>query len=299
MPYEQPRPDRTLAVETAGGAEAAVRRYASDGPVRLFLSHGNGFAIDGYRHFWERLHPGFELIVFDQRNHGLNPPSPAEHHRYRYFAEDLEHVFTAVADRCPRKVNVGVFHSLSARAAMIQALESAWLWDALILFDPPTAPPFPSDLRDRSVKYNRRLADWAMERQAVFDSITHVVDLYRDLPSTRNCTPESIEALAHAVVRRDGERWRLRCPPELEARLYRENTAIRIWPAANDFPGPVLLVGSESPDGRPNPPGESNRLLAEAGGFEFTTVPGAGHMMQLERPEACARLVTEFIAGIG
>ena len=55
------------------GAVIRVRRYARAGAVRMFLSNGNGFAIDGYYPFWGELSDRFELIVCDSRNHGQNP----------------------------------------------------------------------------------------------------------------------------------------------------------------------------------------------------------------------------------
>ena len=37
------------------------------------LSHGNGFAIDGYFNFWSRFLGDFDVVVFDMRSHGRNP----------------------------------------------------------------------------------------------------------------------------------------------------------------------------------------------------------------------------------
>jgi hypothetical protein len=69
-----PTPRAVLDLAMSDGAIVRVRRHGNpDGP-RLILSHGNGFAIDGYFAFWRHLLADFELFVFDQRNHRWNPP---------------------------------------------------------------------------------------------------------------------------------------------------------------------------------------------------------------------------------
>src|SRR2546430_11201543 len=42
------------------GAQILIRRAGNPNGTRLFLSHGNGFAIDGYRVFWEPLLADFD-----------------------------------------------------------------------------------------------------------------------------------------------------------------------------------------------------------------------------------------------
>ncbi len=57
----------TLNVAVENGVEIILRRSPRPGALRLLLSHGNGFAIGGYRKFWELLAPDFELCLFDLR----------------------------------------------------------------------------------------------------------------------------------------------------------------------------------------------------------------------------------------
>ena len=60
--------------------QVRIRRGGNPEGIRLYLSNGNGFAIDGYRVFWEPLLGEFDLILFDMRNHGRNDPSGADGH---------------------------------------------------------------------------------------------------------------------------------------------------------------------------------------------------------------------------
>src|SRR5213080_3484037 len=55
------------------GAIVRVRRHGRRDGTRMFVSNGNGFAIDGYVPFWGPLAERFDVIAFDMRNHGANP----------------------------------------------------------------------------------------------------------------------------------------------------------------------------------------------------------------------------------
>ena len=130
-----------FSVKMTDGAEFPVRRRGNPNGTRLFISHGNGFGIDGYRVFWEKLLDHFDVILFDMRNHGHNRPTGADGHHYQQMARDLGSVFRGVAEKLGRSKSAGIFHSMSGRAAMKHATEMEWVWDALILFDPPNVPP--------------------------------------------------------------------------------------------------------------------------------------------------------------
>src|SRR5438128_9359828 len=107
-----PPPDATLVLAMGDGAIIRVRRYARAGATRLFLSNGNGFAIDGYHPFWGPLADQFELIAFDFRNHGQNPvaASGRDGHTYAQMTLDLERVVRAARAEFGERPSVGVFH---------------------------------------------------------------------------------------------------------------------------------------------------------------------------------------------
>jgi pimeloyl-ACP methyl ester carboxylesterase len=128
MCLELPTPNDTFGVEMNDGAVIHLRRYGDPGGVRLFVSHGNGFAIDGYLPFWGPLGERFDLVLFDMRNHGRNAPCGGDGHHYAQMARDMENVYQGVDAYLGAKPAVGVFHSMSARAAMKHAIEIGWRW---------------------------------------------------------------------------------------------------------------------------------------------------------------------------
>src|SRR5581483_1604146 len=92
-------------------------------PVRLFVSHGNGFASDGYFAFWRRLLPEYEIAVFDMRNHGHNAPGDRAEHDYAHMVADVDAVLRGFAEEFGGKPSAGLFHSMSAQSALLAALQ--------------------------------------------------------------------------------------------------------------------------------------------------------------------------------
>jgi hypothetical protein len=59
-----PAPHETFDAVMGDGAVIRVRRHGRlDAGVRLVVSHGNGFAIDGYYPFWGPLGERFEVVA--------------------------------------------------------------------------------------------------------------------------------------------------------------------------------------------------------------------------------------------
>src|SRR5687767_7466555 len=199
-----PEPRETLEVAMGDGATIRVRRHGRPDGIRLFVSNGNGFAVDGYYPFWGALTDRFDVIAFDFRNHGANPPAPSgrDGHTYAQMTLDLERVRRAVEDRLGPRPAVGVFHSMSARTAMKHAIELGFPWTALILFDPPNVPPRGHSTYDAMDIFERRLADWALRRQDRFDDPSELARQYAETRAHSNWVPGAHALMATSVLRR-------------------------------------------------------------------------------------------------
>jgi pimeloyl-ACP methyl ester carboxylesterase len=136
-----PPPTRIVDLSMSDGAIIRVRQYGNRGRLRLALSHGNGLAINAYLPFWDRLALDFELLLFDIRNHGESPLSDLAAHNWQRIAQDMGQIFEGIQNHFGRAPTVGVFHSLSAIAALLHGINAGPTWDALVLFDPPLYPP--------------------------------------------------------------------------------------------------------------------------------------------------------------
>jgi pimeloyl-ACP methyl ester carboxylesterase len=299
-----PPPAQTLDLVMGDGAGIRVRRHGrSEAAVRLVMSNGNGFAIDGYYPFWGPLTDRFEIVVFDFRNHGQNPPAASgrDGHTYAQMTLDLDRVVREVGARWSGKPCVGVFHSMSARTAMKHAIELGFPWQALILFDPPNVPPPGHRTYELMDVFEHRLADWAMRRPDRFAEPSELARQYAETRAHANWVPGAHELMARAVLRRgDADAgWVLACPRELEASIYLQAMTLNLWPPADAYGGPVKLIAADpTVPGAPGP-AFANRALAEDFGYVYEAIPGTGHMLQIQKPDECRRATLSFLAKLG
>ena len=276
-----------------------MRRHGSPQGPRLIVSHGNGFATDGYIDFWSSFLRDFEVVLFDARNHGWNELADPPAHDYAHMAYDLDLVRAAAEAEFGRKPTAGLFHSMSAQAAMLAVLQSGWRFEALVLFDPPNNPPEGHPARGPMVKYLNRLVAWASKRRELFADPDELARDYAATRAGRDWVEGSHRAMAEAVLRRADDGWQLRCPGALEAAMYQQGITLGLWPKAADFTGPIKLIGGDPARERPDPTALANQALAREGSFDYLAMPGTGHLLQLEKPAACADAVHEFLVKAG
>jgi pimeloyl-ACP methyl ester carboxylesterase len=301
MAFLVPAPSETFDVVLEDGARIRVRRHGNPAGVRLMVTHGNGFAADAYLPFWQLLTPSYDVLVFDFRNHGCNVPAAPANHNYAQFVRDLERVITGVKARLGGKTTVGIFHSMSGRTAMKHAIEIGWRWDALVLFDPPNVPPVEHPRYAAMEAFEKKLTEWALGRRRRFATVDELTNEYLQSRATQNWVPGAHALMARSVLRPspDGDGYALTCAPENEAAIYAEALSLNLWPRAAAFGGPVKLIGADPSMKSGSPTGPTNQALGVENGYDYEFVLGTGHLLQIEKPQECARLVEEFLAKCG
>jgi pimeloyl-ACP methyl ester carboxylesterase len=299
MHFDLPAPHQTFDVALDDGARIRVRRHGNPQGTRLLLSHGNGFASNAYYPYWQHLLADFDLLVFDFRNHGENVPVEPANHTYAQLARDLERVVQDVRSRLGQRPTAGIFHSMSGRSAMKHAIEIGWRWDALILVDPPNVPPRGHALFPAMAAFETKLTEWARNRRRKFAAVEGLAEEYRSSRATRGWVSGAHELMARSVLRKDpaGDGYVLVCAPENEAGIYAEAVTLNLWPRASDFGGPVKLIGAD-PSGGPAT-GPANKALAAEGSYDYSVIPGTGHLLQIEKPQESARLTIDFLKAHG
>jgi pimeloyl-ACP methyl ester carboxylesterase len=301
--FELPIPHAIFDVELDDGATIRVRRHGNPDGVRVLLSHGNGFAADAYFPYWRHFLDQYDLAIFDFRNHGQNVPVEPANHNYTQLSRDLEHVVLKVRSQLGSKETVGIFHSMSARTAMKHAIEIGWRWDALLLFDPPDVPPPGHPNFAMMEAFEKRLTEFAGNRRRKFASIEELTNDFLQSRATRNWVPGEHELMARSVLRRDpnGDGFVLVCAPENEANIYEQAMTLNLWPMAKEFGGPVKLIGADPAAKGAPATAATNQALGTEGGYDYCIVEGTGHLLQIEKPDECFRITTEFLAkhGIG
>lgn len=293
-----PPPIATVDAQMPDGAIIRLRQHGNPEGDRILLSHGNGFATNGYYPFWRLLENDFDLIVYDQRNHGENPFFSSYGHHVDGFRSDLVHILNAVDNHFGAKPRSGAFHSVSAVAALAHAVTEAWAWERLVLFDPPLVPAAGEALHEQAFNSERFMAGWAFNRDHEFDSPDALADYLKSNKGMQRWVPGAHDLLARCLLHQDGDVWRLNCPRELESNVYLSNGFAPIWehlPKLHRVRDRLLILTAD-PDAKDvRYPPLSAKRMAEAFGFNVQGLSGTTHMLQLEQPEACATLVREFL----
>ena len=301
MSFELPTPSDVFDVALDDGAKIRMRRHGNPKGGRILISHGNGFAVDAYFPYWRHFLDRFDLVAFDFRNHGQNVPVEPSNHTYPQLTRDLERAIQEVRSRLGQKQTIGIFHSMSARTAMKHAIEVAWRWDALLLFDPPDVPPMGHPQYASMEVFENRLTDFARKRRRTFASIEELTQEYLQSRATRNWVPGEHELMARSVLRKNpaGEGYVLVCAPENEASIYQQAMTLNLWPMAKEFGGPVKLIGADPTVKGAPASAAANQALGMEGDYDYSYVEGTGHLLQIERPEECVRITMEFLAKHG
>ena len=299
--FTVPAPRQRCDAVMADGARIILRQHGNPHRPRLMLAHGNGFAIDAYYPFWSRLAEDWELVIYDQRNHGWNPPHDVALHDLPRFVADLDRLRTLVDERFGRKPVVGVFHSISAVTAIWHALDRGWRWDGLALFDPPLIPSPGHPLHDDARGFEIGLSEWAAQRPDRFRNVASLAERFAASRSLAGWVQGAHELMARAITRKDsasGERV-LCCPRAGESRVYATNAGLDLCPRLGTLAGPVVLIGSDPEAPGALAPGRVNRAMHTEHGLDWTPIAGTSHMLQLERPQACADALTAFLERLG
>ena len=288
-----PQPLGIESVVMADGGIILLRRHGNpDGP-RLVLSHGNALSANAYLPFWSLLLNRFDIILHDQRNHGLNPLGDEASHNLPMMVWDNMRIVREIDRVFGAKPKIGVYHSLSAMVAILQAFETGG-YAGLVLFDPPICPPNLNELRLANLKaVGPTLSGMAMKRKAHFETVEELAEIYRRARFFKRLLPGVPDLMARTTLRPAEEGgYELCCPPGHEAHALEE---LYKWQLALDLDTlgfPVKVIGADPMAAFSFLPSVDPRLIAKV---DYDFVPDATHMLQLEEPEACVALMLDFL----
>jgi pimeloyl-ACP methyl ester carboxylesterase len=293
-----PSPARTVDLIMRDGATIRLRQYGRTNRRRLVLSHGNGLAINAYSPFWLPLADGFELIVFDLRNHGENPPHDATAHNWDHLIGDMEEIAVGINEYFGVKPTVGVFHSLSACLALMSTLRQESLWSALALFDPPLFPPPGHPLQPIELAEMEDLASRARRRSESFTSTEQFAAQLVRVPAFSGWVSGAHQLFAESTLKEKDKTWILRTPRELEARIYETNTDASVWQCIGSLTCPSILIGADPSYRYATTPAAICEAIHRECGTNYVMIPDTTHFLQIEKPAACREALLKFIASV-
>ena len=229
--------------------------------------------------------------MHDLRNHGRNPLGSIEGHTLPALALDHDLILEAVNAEYGRAPTVGVYHSVSALAALL-APSNGGMLAALVLFDPPLRRPGIQHevFDDASIE----LAERTRRQSSYYRSRADFVDILGFSPNFRGVRPGVAELAAETMLQeaagRDG--YELRCPRQYEAQIVEYARIFTIMVDFRSYACPVKVIGAD-------PTLPSSFLptldLREMVGVNYDFLPDATHMLQLQQPAESVAAMREFL----
>lgn len=295
MEWQIPEPLATAQVLLVDGGTILLRRHGKSNGPRLVISHANGLSSDAYFPFWSLLTDQFDIVLYDLRGHGVNPPGELIDHNVGMMAQDNRRVVRAIDQHFGEKPRVGVFHSVSAAAAVLHAIEED-AYAALVLFDPAICPKgLGVSRREKLRAMGRRMAEQALRRQPEFASREELALAYRRSRAFERVRPGVPDLLAWTTLRPavEGTGFELCCPPAYEAQLLERMYDWAIATNLETLRCPVKVIGGDPLAPFSFLPTVDPDLIVKVG-YDF--IPETTHFLQLEQPEECAALMVEFLA---
>jgi pimeloyl-ACP methyl ester carboxylesterase len=260
------------------------------GPV-LHLAHANGFPPGTYRLFARALAAQYHVVALPARP--LWPDSvSAGAPTWRTMAGDLLRGLEELG--APGIVGVG--HSLGGVITLWAAIDRPDLFRAVVLIDPVILPPhwlwglrlarsLGLQARQPLVRATlRRRRTWP-DHRACFDHCRHK-DLFA------RWSDEALWDYVLAATREEGNQVGLRYSPQWEAHIFATVPA-DIWPDVPRLDVPCLVVRGQG--SQTFLPGALARVARRLPAARAVTIPGAAHLVPMERPLETATAVLDFL----
>ncbi|MBV8927672.1 MAG: alpha/beta hydrolase [Mycobacteriaceae bacterium] len=290
--------DKACVVTTPDGVPLAVREVGpSDAPMTVVFAHGFCLRMGAFHFQRARLAkqwgPQVRMVFYDQRGHGQSGEAPPETYTVTQLGQDLETVLNVIAPRGP-VVLVG--HSMGGMTVMSHARQFPQRYGSHIVGATVIASaagglskfPLGEILENPALEGARAVVRHAPK--LVHRGRNVVAGVLR--PILRAASYGDIH-VSHSVVA-FSEKMIHETPVMTLVEFLR---ALEVHDESAALPTlakvPVLIVCGDKD--QLTPVEASQAMAAELPNAEFVVVSGAGHLVQLERPDvvndALARLV--------
>ena len=268
-----------------------LHQFGGDGPV-IHLAHATGFPPGSYRLFARTLLAHHRVIALPSRPlwPGSRPESAPTWHP---MATDL----IQGLDQLGLQGIIGIGHSLGGVLTLWAAVERPELFRAVVLIDPVILPAtylwLMRIVRGLGLGHRQPLVQGALRRRRTWPSARACYTYFRAKPFFANWPDAALmDYVEFGTRERDSGQVELAFSPEWEAHIF-ATTPTTIWPDVSKLRAPALIIRGE----------HSNTFLRVARArmahllprASYLTMPGAGHMVPMEKPEQTGQAILHFL----
>jgi pimeloyl-ACP methyl ester carboxylesterase len=264
-----------------------------DGPPILF-AHGCGFSAGSCLPFLSRLAEHARVFAYDARGHGgaywPDGPGAVVFSSVR-LADDLLTIAKFISWEAGTRPHF-VGHSLGAGTALWALTRTrSNPFATVTLFEPNVFPVPAAPERAEAEQKHRRLIHMARSRRTEW---TSPAELAKKLMRAFACFSENAALIhAHATLRRlDEHRWRLCCPPAIEAAIFENPQDDGLWKLLPTIPQRVVLISADP--SRPDREWVTSCMQSMASllsNCELRVIPNSTHLLVMTLPQETAEIV--------
>jgi len=260
----------TLAVTDLGGA----------GPP-LLMAHATGFCAGVLAPLADLLTDRFHCWSYDARGHGDTVTPAGLDWSWKGFADDA----LAVVDGLGLDRPYGFGHSSGGAALLDAEARRPGTFTALWCYEPIVWPEITEQLKAS----RRPLISGALKRRDLFASRQEAYDNFASKPPLESLDAKALRAYVECGFGPDQEGVRLKCPPFVEANIYRQGLVHDGFDRLGEVRCPVTIAwGGRSLAMDRSVPEAQVDELPEAALVEF---PELGHFGPLEAVKSVATAI--------
>ncbi|HEY5625059.1 MAG TPA: alpha/beta hydrolase [Dehalococcoidia bacterium] len=272
------------------GIRAHYLKWAGhEGAARIILNHATGFLARQWGPVAERLAGDYTVYAADTRGHGDTdkPPPEGDNYHWSCFVKDLR----AWLDSLGLGGVSFAGHSAGAATGLYLAAEHPQYFTRMVAIEPIVMPGgYRPDEGRRD-----EMSEGARRRRAIFESADDAFAHYRSRSLFERWSDGALRLyIEHGTVQQEDGRLQLKCPGEIEGEVFANSASLDIWEALPRIEAPVLVIRGEHTEGFLGMVAESVAERLPNG--RLVTLPDAGHLAPMERPEAVAELILDFLA---
>jgi pimeloyl-ACP methyl ester carboxylesterase len=269
-----------------GGLKLHYQEWGQADAPTILMVHGFGVSGHMFDEFAGRMADRYHLIALDQRGHGDSDWSEEGDYSRDAFVNDLEGFRAALG--LERFVLIG--HSMGGLNAVSYTVAHPEHVSALVLVD--VGPESAKEGVDNIVRFTQGPDQLDFEE---FVELAHRFNPRRSIENIR-------ERMRHRLRPLPDGKWTWKFDsrfrdPSRPLRIGSDLTGDQIWQLYRDVRPPTLLVRG----------GESDVLVADVAErcvremrrARLVTVPGAGHSVPGDAPDAFTEAVNGFIEDVG
>ncbi len=273
-------------LRSTDGVTLAVHDLGGEGPPQL-MAHATGFCGPVLAPLASFLTSRFHCWAYDARGHGDTEAPAGLDWNWSAFADDG----LAVVDGLGLERPYGFGHSSGGAALLEAEARRPGTFAGLWCFEPIVWPEITEELRES----RKPLISGALKRRDQFASREEAYENFSSKPPLESLDAKALRAYVDCGFRPDKDGVRLKCPPFVEANIYRQGLRHDGFARLDQVRCPVTLAHG----GRSVAMGRDvvEAQVAALPDARLVTFPGLGHFGPLEDLGGVAARILETVAG--